>query len=123
MVGAGPAEAKPSKVSPPHPLFQPRAAIPRFTGPAFPRQVRHHEITGPRPLSEALHHGTQIRTRCIRHAANGLVTRTPRISWPSFKSSVYNTTAPDLAAATTTSASQNESFACSESPIAVRIAA
>jgi hypothetical protein len=41
----------------------------------------------------------------IDHAANGLLMRTPRISSPSFKSSVYNTATPDRAAATTTNAS------------------
>ena len=44
------------------------------------------------------------------YAAKGLLIRTPRISCPSFKSSVYSTLVPDLAAATTANASQNESF-------------
>ena len=59
----------------------------------------------------------------IDHAANGLLMRTPRISCPSFKSSVYSTAAPARAAATTTSASQKESFAWSANPAAARIAA
>lgn len=54
---------------------------------------------------------------------NGLLTRTPRISCPSFMSSVYNTAAPVRAAATTTSALQNESFAWLARPTAARIAA
>src|ERR1035441_11130260 len=44
-------------------------------------------------------------------AANGLLIRTPRISCPSFMSSVCSTDAPVRAAATTTNASQKEIFA------------
>jgi hypothetical protein len=55
--------------------------------------------------------------------AKGLLIRTPRISCPSFKSSVCNTVAPIRAAATTINASQNEIFAWSANPAAARIAA
>src|ERR1035441_3118873 len=61
--------------------------------------------------------------RQCSHAANGLLMRTPRISCPSFRSSVYSTAAPARAAATTTNASQKESLARSANSTAARIAA
>ena len=59
----------------------------------------------------------------LHFSANGLLIRTPRISCPSFKSSVYSTAAPVRAAATTTSASQKESLASAANSTAARIAA
>ena len=58
----------------------------------------------------------------IDHAANGLLIRTPRISCPSFKSSVYSTAAPVRAAATTTCESHKDRLAWSADPTAARIA-